>query len=211
MKLTLYLIRHGLSCCNIRHHKDLHLSPLNAVHKDPLLSNKGVEQSKKGGKFLESKNLSFDLVLCSSLIRAIETALCMFPNNNVEIAPYICEKRCSLENKPYNKNRQKKRLKQYINGYERVKHCSQSNGLSDTNLKKFIQYLLKNYSVDDKNIAIVTHSIFLMEIFNIKERMNNNSVFKVVINTDTYSVDDYTTVFSGYKFPDSVSFIMTLR
>ena len=210
MKITLYMIRHGLSCCNVLHHKELRLAMFNLLHKDPYLSNKGVHQSLKCQAFLKSKNVNVDVVLCSSLIRAIETAVYMFPENRVEIAPYICEERCSLENTPYETKRQKDRLQKHVEGYERVKHCKQTKGLSDTNLKEFIKYITENYDTSLR-IAVVTHSNFLMKILKTNERMNNNSIFKVVIDTDTYEVDSYETVFSGYVFPNQVSFDMSIR
>ena len=101
MKLTLYMTRHGLSCSNILHHKDLRLNPLNGLYKDPFLSKKGVEQSTRSSSYLSEKIGKVDLVLCSPLVRAIETSVLMFPNQDVYVCPYICENGKSLENVPY--------------------------------------------------------------------------------------------------------------
>ena len=97
MKQTLYLIRHGLSCSNILSYSSIALRSVNVMNKDPLLSVKGVEQSTKCGKFLSGKIPKIDLVFSSALIRAIETSCCIFPDNTINVSPYICEENCSLE------------------------------------------------------------------------------------------------------------------
>jgi phosphohistidine phosphatase SixA len=183
---------------------------LNAFIKDPYLTKKGVEQSIKAGRYILKHIPQVDIVLSSSLIRAIETAVCMFPFNKIEVSPFICESRPSLENTPYSNSKQTERLKA-IKDYQRVKLYAGKEGASDTDLKKFIEYLTENYDVENKCIAIVTHSNFLMDIFNIKERMNNNSVYKVTVDTSTYRVNTYTCLFSGYTFPTTVSLQMAIR
>ena len=211
MKLSFYMIRHGLSCGNIIYHPDINLVPLNSFYRDPYLTEKGVEQSVKCSKYIETKLPKMDIVLSSSLIRAIETGLCMFPNNIIEITPYICESVKTLENMPHNYKIQSKRLQEKVKSNERVKHCVHQKGLHESNLKNFIMYLLENYNVIDKEIAIVTHSNFMMKILGVKERMRNNSIFKVVVDTETCLIEDYTMIFSGYTLPDTASLRMSFR
>lgn len=212
MKLTLYFIRHGLSCCNILHHPDIkYFAPLNTFRQDPYLSIKGVEQSKRAGQYLKNKIPKINLVLSSALIRAIETGLCMFPNNEIDIVPYICESNPSLENKPYKYLQQFDRMVEKVNKYENVNPSLQDDGLSETNFEKFIDFIVKNYDLKDKNIAVITHSNFLMKIFDIKERMNNNAVYEVIIDTDTYKIESRKTIFSGYQFPTNASLSMSMR
>ena len=209
--INLYMIRHGLSCCNILHHKDLNLSLLNTIHKDPLLTIKGRDQSLRAGKYLENKIPKIDIVLSSSLIRAIETATCMFPNNEVHTIPYICEKNPSLENTPYDSHKQLKRVNMFLeNKNKNIKFNKEKKGMSQSNLSLFLKYLKDNYSIE-KNIAVVTHSNFLMEILNIENRMNNNSVFKVSIDLTNDKIIKQTCVFTGYSFPDKVSLDMMFR
>ena len=211
MKLSFYVIRHGLSCGNIIYHQDINLVPLNSFYRDPYLTKKGVEQSTKCSKYIESKLPPIDIVLCSSLIRAIETALCMFPRNIIEVAPYICESVKTLENIPHDYKSQNKRLQAKVKNNERVKHCKQLKGLHENNLKNFIKYLQINYCVDDKQIAVVTHSNFIMKILGVKERMRNNSIFKVVVDTESYLVEDFESVFSGYRMPETATLRMAFR
>ena len=211
MKLSFYMIRHGLSCGNIIYHPDINLVPLNSFYRDPYLTEKGVEQSTKCSKYIESKLPPIDIVLSSSLIRAIETALCMFPKNIIEIAPYICESVKTLENMPHDYKSQNKRLQEKVKNNERVKHYTDCKGIHESNLKNFIKYLLENYNVIDKEIAVVTHSNFMMKILGVKQRMRNNSIFKVVVDTETYVIEDYKCIFSGYKMPESASLRMSFR
>jgi hypothetical protein len=212
MKLNFFFVRHGMSCCNILHHKDLKLaSSFNAIHKDPLLTVKGIDQSSRAGSYLQTKLPSMDYVFSSGLARAIETSLCMFPNQLVHVAPYICEKPSCLENTPYITKKQSKRLKDYNIDVDRVKFCSSNTGISDSNLKKFICYITNNFPVDNTNIAVVTHSNFLVDILNLEKRMNNNAVFKATFDTDTMQFDTIHTVFSGYQFPVTATLNMSFR
>ena len=211
MKLCFYMIRHGLSCGNILYHPDIKLVPLNSFYRDPYLTQKGVEQSTKCSEYIESKLPKIDIVLSSSLIRAIETGLCMFPNNIVEVAPYICESVKTLENMPHDYKIQSKRLQEKVKSNERVKHCTQKKGLHESNLKNFVSYLLENYDVIDKEIAVITHSNFMMKIIGIKERMRNNSIYKVVVDTETSLIENYTCIFSGYRMPEKASLRMSFR
>ena len=211
MKVSFYMIRHGLSCGNIIYHPDINLVPLNSFYRDPYLTEKGVEQSTKCSKYIESKLPTIDIVLSSSLIRSIETALCMFPKNIIEISPYICESVKTLENTPHNYKKQSKRLQKKVKDNERVKHSMSSKGLHESNLNNFIVYLIENYDVHNKEIAVVTHSNFMMKILGVKERMRNNSIFKVIVDTETCVIEDYTCIFSGYTMPESASLRMSFR
>ena len=211
MKLTLYLIRHGLSCCNILHHKDLRLNAINVMHKDPLLAHRGVDQSKRAGAFIQNKMPEVDLVFSSALFRAIETAHHMFPGRTINVCPYICEKRPSLENFPYHPRNQLRRIKTHIKDLEQIKFPSHSNGISGSDFKKFIEYMLENFTVKNKCIAVVTHSNFLVDILKLKERMNNNAVFRVIVDTDTFAVEKIECLFSGYTFPEHASLQMAIR
>ena len=84
MTLTIYWIRHGLSCANI--HKYTH-----AIIKDPKLSYDGIECSDKIANHIKFEP---DLIISSTLRRAMETALSMFKKSDKPIIsfPYISEK-----------------------------------------------------------------------------------------------------------------------
>ena len=68
-----------------------------------------------------------------------------------------------------------------------LRFLSSSMTISRQDLTTFICYLCKHYVQGkdfDKNIAIVTHSNFMMNIFKIKKRMNNNAIYEVQIDTN---------------------------
>lgn len=211
MKLTLYMIRHGLSCCNILHHKELRLNVVNALHKDPLLTTKGVEQSKRAGTFIKDRLPEVDIVFSSALFRAIETSHYMFPGKIINVCPYICEKRPSLENFPYHPKNQLRRIKEYIKDLEMIDFPLHAVGISGSSLKKFIEYIIENYTLENKCIAVVTHSNFLVDILGLEKRMNNNAVYKVIVDTDDFSICSHECIFSGYSFPEHASLRMAMR
>jgi len=213
MKIKLYLVRHGLSCCNVLHHQKFkYISPLNVFHKDPYLTLKGQEQSKKAGEYIKGRIADPDIVFTSSLIRAIETGLCMFPGKNVQIAPYICERTPNVENVPYNFESQTKRLKLKVKNYNKVIKCNQDEGLSSSDFNKFIDYLIKNCdNIENKTVVVVTHSLLLMKTLNLKERMNNNAIIEIMVDTNTYNIEAYKQLFTGYVFPKHVDIRMSMR
>ena len=208
--MKLYLIRHGLSCGNLMAHKDIHLAPLNAFNRDPLLTEVGVQQSKKCSDFIDNKlNLKPDLVISSALIRSIETALHMFPKSDVHIIPYISEKNKTLENIPCSINHQKQRIQKETKALNRCKFPESNKGLKQCDLTKFIKYLQDNFDIEDRTICIISHSHFLMDILNINDKMNNNAIYHVVIQDN--KVTQYKKIFSGYKLPYNASIKMLFR
>ena len=64
-KSNLVLVRHGQSEWNKKN--------LFTGWKDPELTNKGIEEAIKAGKNLKTKNIKFDIMFTSDLLRAQET------------------------------------------------------------------------------------------------------------------------------------------
>ena len=64
-KSNLVLVRHGQSEWNKKN--------LFTGWKDPELTNKGIEEAVKAGKNLKTKNIKFDIMFTSDLLRAQET------------------------------------------------------------------------------------------------------------------------------------------
>ena len=65
MKSKLVLVRHGQSEWNAKN--------LFTGWKDPKLTDLGIQEATKAGELLETKNLKFDLMFTSDLLRAQET------------------------------------------------------------------------------------------------------------------------------------------
>ena len=207
----MFLIRHGLSCCNVLHHPDIkYMTPLNIIHQDPYLTLKGIEQSKRAGIYLKDKIPKIDFVFSSSLIRSIETSMFMFPDNNIKIAPYICEIKPSLENRPYSMKNQYRRIEDKINKVNFEYICEEN--LSKSDFHEFIKYIINNCDVNEnKQIAVISHSLLIMKILNLKHRMNNNCVFEVIYDTTLNKIESYRLIFSGYSYPLEVNFKMSKR
>lgn len=113
--ITIYIdwIRHGFSCANVLKEigeagvknvfKNISkgvLGESRAVYaKDSKLSNFGIEQVEEVNKNYENRINQYDMVLCSELTRAVETAMIMCKKSNIKIiymVPYISEERSSL-------------------------------------------------------------------------------------------------------------------
>ena len=124
--VTIYFVRHGLSCANIINYKykksNEILKYLHALIKDPLLSQTGrenCEEIRKKHPNILKKLKNVDFICSSSLLRAIETAWFMLggkksnnggkKSNNIKIhpIPWIPEKGFGKDNVSYNKEEQK--------------------------------------------------------------------------------------------------------
>ena len=178
MPINIYWIRHGYSCANI--HKKIH-----AIIHDPSLTYDGLECSIRSSEFVPK--IKWDYVLCSSLKRAMETALAMFPNQNIISVPFIGEKGFGFDNS----RSDFKNIKYYFSDFKNLdlEYHNPDNKCyhKDTgpDITKFFEFLdsqlLPNYKNKSINIAIVTHSHFMVhnKISEGKKKPNNNSIFKV--------------------------------
>lgn len=90
VELEIYLIRHGQSLGNAGYGKD-NLTLKEQV--DPLLTDKGLKQASAAGEHL--KDIDFDAVYSSTMLRAIQTAteICRFQpkEKTLRLLPMICE------------------------------------------------------------------------------------------------------------------------
>ena len=97
-EVTFYFFRHGLSCTNLLHKINLIKYIKNIYDKkyrDPHIVNWGIIGSILSGKYIKEniiKNIIFDHVYVSPLLRTWETLTCMFPDiKKFEVAPYLRE------------------------------------------------------------------------------------------------------------------------
>lgn len=188
--LDIYWIRHGLSCANI--------DKLHALKSpDPKLTEDGLKCSKKVGVEIQdiTEIKEIDLVLCSSLKRAMETALAMFPGKEVYSVPYIKESGVGVDNTPSKLEHLKNYFKGRFNLILKYWTDNQPIRSDTTNIKLFfteiIPGLIKEHLSDKMKtgikIAVVTHSNLMKEhgIYKSKggckytDKPNNNSVFKI--------------------------------
>ena len=80
-KSNLVLVRHGQSEWNKKN--------LFTGWKDPELNNQGIEEAIKAGKHLKTKNMKFDIMFTSDLLRAQETGRLILENMGQSDIPVI--------------------------------------------------------------------------------------------------------------------------
>ena len=168
----IYYIRHGFSCANLYHDKNLDMSKIKIAIKkyiDAPLSDLGIRQSKQ----LVNK-LKVDLIICSPLLRAIQTAYYMFPGKQIIICPYIIEKQHEIGDKLMSYKRKISILKKKFQNvdYTLLRHIDIEKS-SLNKFEKFIGNLSNKY-----NIAVVTHGMLLKSHFKYAGFYNNNCVIK---------------------------------
>jgi broad specificity phosphatase PhoE len=105
LEIELYWIRHGFSCANLLQQQSTFKSyAKNVVTPDAVLASDGESQAKELNKFVNDTGLDkkIDIILCSNLRRAMETALYAFnpstQSNELEkrilvVVPFISEER----------------------------------------------------------------------------------------------------------------------
>lgn len=90
----IYWIRHGFSCSNARRLPYKMLTKLQlALIKDPPLSDMGEEQVRQAlaTGLKQELHSARPVVLASPLLRAIQTALMLFPRHKIMVCPFIHE------------------------------------------------------------------------------------------------------------------------
>lgn len=175
--MIVYLIRHGVSCANLTHDGDSDLVLKYDKYLDPPLCGYGVYMSKRVHVPNEVKQCN--ILGASTMNRAIQTAHYMFPGSKkIHCFPYIKEQGYSLDNTSMHFDKKESVIGKTAYG-RIVNHCSRQQ-LNMTDWELFVRYLIRNYKQTDK-LAIVTHSLFLKNNFNIPFPLNN-SIHKIKIN-----------------------------
>lgn len=191
-KINIYMFRHGLSKTQtLQMKKGLLGKILHLFVKDPCLENEGIRNSMQSGKkicdlmthhkpcsttFENYVNLdensvptNFDYVFSSTLLRAIETSCCMFQQKKIYVVPYISEIMGGLNIIPDEPRVQMQKINaKFPNANVDWSYVSSRNVLLP-DYEKFIDFL-KKFLVDKKvnsalpvNIAVVSHSLFMMK------------------------------------------------
>ena len=173
--IEVFYIRHGESEANeyINNHKWLWM--VSKLMQDPPLSAKGIQET------LGHTAPSVDLICCSYLLRSIQTAHIMYPDNDIHPMPWISEIGVGLENYPsYSLNTWPYTSRLRIG----VAH---THG-SDADIEQFESFLASfvnrhpklRYKTDVK-VAVVTHSNWMMRFLKLKQRPKNNAHVRVEI------------------------------
>ena len=185
--VNLYWIRHAFSCANILQHGEGGLANIvrPMITIDPALTTAGVEQAKALNTVLLSGEIKnkFNIILCSNLRRAMETAMYAFNNINtlLYVVPYISEARnpyasalnIDKENAPLSADELEKyyleirdKFKIQVN-FNLLKELDKFGKLPP-NYDNFIKIVLpkiinKLHNENTYDIAIVSHSHFIKQ------------------------------------------------
>ena len=164
MKLTLHFIRHGESQANALQNK---IGCFHICLRDPDLT--------KVGKQLTANTSvpHVDIVCCSTLKRAKETAKLSYPHKQIYVLPGIQELGYGLDNVPKSFTEQFSTFKD-ISSFIHLKHDEECLDFLDY-LKK---YFLKHKS-SDISIALFTHQRFIAKYTDTKKAKNNEIITKV--------------------------------
>lgn len=210
MKINLYIIRHGESFSNMNRdifypqNKNLlnkFVSLIDSINYEPVLTSNGIIQAK----ILKDKikNIDFDLIICSNLIRSIMTGIFAFDSNKeIIICPFINETQNFLgsidkSNKP-NKLKILKIKLDYIKSWLLKKkiliqniNFEYYNDFSIVpNFNKFIELLYiiikkKKINKDIVNVCIISHGTFIRTHINkyftgkiLEHKLNNTEIIK---------------------------------
>lgn len=142
----------------------------------------------------------------SPLRRAIETAHTMWDTKEIRVAPYLLEHGIGHENVPLHREEQKQRLErsdQTIRGKleqrtvdskasKRPRNPQSPDAYKTTgNLYKFIEWLQADLgplsNTEDIFVSVVTHSILMRANLGLPEKPNNQSIYRLSWDIDTWN------------------------
>lgn len=139
---------------------------------DGELSEKGILQGVELAKTI--KNQDFDVVFCSDLKRAVESAKLNFYNRDIEIIRDRRIRECNygdLNGKDSSKVDYSKHIEEKFQNGESLKDV-------EKRIREFVKFLKENY--DGKKVAIVAHRAPQLAI----EVVLNGKTWKEAIETD---------------------------
>ena len=233
--VNIFYVRHGYSCANAFQYQKGIDNPSKQIvglnqtqwYKmiDPILSFKGYKQSllmrDELYKVIKNYNDENVILISSSLLRAIETALLMFPKKKIYILDYLKEeikimgKNISIkESTSLPRDLQIKILEKFHGDeVKRLDYTYLPRNVHSGDLKEFEKHildLLHKMNLDKFktiNLIVVTHSLLLKERFKIDKKPLNNSIIKAkyTINGNKIELIDTKTkkIYQGYKIEDN--------
>lgn len=187
MKVIVVFIRHGFSCANtIEKFGSISDQYKRLLYLDPPLTNYAINNMRSMKK--KYNKVKFDYILSSTMVRAEETALSLFPDREILVVPFVKEESLGLDNtiidspmeqlQFINKKLKSKKLNYY---YSVGENDTWTDDAHESDYEKFKNIILvdivKNTKFKRRErpivIALVTHSIFMQKIFNTKNKPQN--------------------------------------
>lgn len=212
--INLYVIRHGESKTQELQKTGIYGKLSHIFFRDPSLSTAGKIQSKTKGQWIERvqsyksneqkddilcelpkkvdySNINylpckFNYIVCSDLLRAIETSCIMFPSRKIYVFPYISEIYGLLNIYPRKKENQKEIIDKMFphNNVDWTFY----DGYKFPNYVKFLAKLKQfcnSKNIDNSNIAVITHSLYMMKhiihdkecVWRLNAKPSNNDIY----------------------------------
>lgn len=218
LRVSVIFVRHGYSCLNVIHSIPEEERWYENFYRDPELTSKSLRDMER-----MSVPTDIDFVFSSTMIRAQETALRMFPNKKVTLVPYMRE----VGNNPENTISVSHKEQIEVIG-DHSKRVDASNVLRKngntwkteayiSNYDKWKEWLSKwvwkKYTKTGKihfKVAVVTHSSLLMKIFSLKDRPHNNAMIErdILVRGPSIARHDpkgsYKFIYHGIPYPQKV-------
>jgi len=111
VKVEIDWYRHALSCANVMHERGVGGGVRQIGIRDPDLTLRGYQQARASRGCIKDFQQNYDIICCSRMCRAIETAVGLFGNlktKYIYVLPYISEKRrifnIDKQNEPQSKD-----------------------------------------------------------------------------------------------------------
>ena len=188
--MNVYFLRHGFALHNQEYIKRGESAFFDITTIDSELVDLGKEQAKKAGVIL--KDINFDFILCSPLIRCIQTANLTVPNKKVILDDLLLEPQgLHICNKRKDKDILENILKNFNNDFDltNVKNNYEFNKENESEIKNRTNLLLNKINDLKKNgalnILIVSHHDFINKFFkynlNQKCHLKNCEIKKIFI------------------------------
>jgi len=187
MKVIVVFIRHGFSCANAIEKSGNILEQYKRLfYVDPPLTNYALNKISPMKKKYNS--VKFDYILSSTMIRAEETALSLFPNKQILVVPYIKEINFGFDNvitdnpteqlDKINKKLNKENLNYYYSTTKndewlKTSHLSDYDKFKDIILTDIVRKTTFRNGKRTITIAVITHSNFMKDIFKTQNKPNN--------------------------------------
>jgi len=204
-----YWIRHGMSCSNVLREFTANGKMTQYSYADPSLTNCAINTAQSLGpqikKAIQADNPDWEgplLVFSSVLVRAMETAVYNFAEEEIYPIPWIAERGGTLDNMPLPWDEQEKKLSRLPNTQEHISRImlddsinpkdapDRNNSLKDSydtfrsEFPKILTLLLEKRGVHVEEgmhipVVIVSHSNFMRTHLSCKgnEKPRNNEVW----------------------------------
>ena len=183
-KSNLVLVRHGQSEWNKKN--------LFTGWKDPELTNQGIEEAIKAGKHLKTKNMKFDIMFTSDLLRAQETGRLILENMGQSDIPVIINQ--CLNERNYgdlaglNKDDARKRWgDEQVHIWRRSYDVPPPGGesLKDTG-ERVLPFFMKEILPQvckGKNVLVAAHGNSLRSLIKFLDNISDENIVKLEIPT----------------------------